>query len=74
MLPDPKTSPKLSGTQFVWGLGLGFFDGILRLAEVKYSMFYALFVFSALRPWVEIAGNRLLGPLLRSGERVGPVS
>ncbi|MBI4548570.1 MAG: hypothetical protein HY707_11350 [Ignavibacteriae bacterium] len=51
MIPDPKTSPSEKSSQMLWGLSIGFLDGILRLAEFRFSMFYALFVLCALRPW-----------------------
>ncbi|MBU2500149.1 hypothetical protein KJ682_02355 [bacterium] len=62
MLPDPKTSPAEVPTQFAWGLGLGLMDGIMRLAGIKYSMFFALFAFCAARPWIEKIGQRLFRP------------
>lgn len=53
MIPDPKTSPKASAPQFAWGLAIAGLDGLLRLGEVRFSMFYALFILCALRPLME---------------------
>lgn len=56
MIPDPKTSPAASRPQFAWGLAIAALDGVLRLGEVRFSMFYALFILCALRPlFVELA-------------------
>ena len=51
MIPDPKTSPSEKGGQILWGISIGLIDGILRLAEIRFSMFYALFFLCAIRPW-----------------------
>ena len=51
MIPDPKTSPSERSSQVLWGLAIGLIDGILRLAEFRFSMFYSLFALCALRPW-----------------------
>jgi Na+-transporting NADH:ubiquinone oxidoreductase subunit NqrB len=51
MIPDPKTSPSENASQVKWGLAIGVLDGILRLMEFRFSMFYALFVLCAIRPW-----------------------
>ena len=50
MIPDPKTNPPTSGARIVWGLLIALIDGVLRLLEVRYSMFYALFVLCAALP------------------------
>jgi Na+-translocating ferredoxin:NAD+ oxidoreductase RnfD subunit len=50
MLPDPKTSPPTPRGRFAWGLSIAVMDGILRFLEIRYSMFYALFVHCALLP------------------------
>ncbi len=50
MLPDPKTSPPTSRGRIAWGLTIAVIDGVLRLLEVRYSMFYALFAMCALLP------------------------
>jgi Na+-transporting NADH:ubiquinone oxidoreductase subunit NqrB len=55
MIPDPKTNPPTRGARIVWGLVIALIDGILRLLEVRYSMFYALFLCCATLPvirWV----------------------
>jgi Na+-transporting NADH:ubiquinone oxidoreductase subunit NqrB len=50
MLPDPKTNPPTRRGRIAWGLLIALLDGVLRLFEVRYSMFYALFTFCALLP------------------------
>ncbi len=50
MLPDPKTSPPTRRGRVAWGLSIALMDGILRYLEIRYSMFYALFVHTALLP------------------------
>jgi Na+-transporting NADH:ubiquinone oxidoreductase subunit NqrB len=50
MLPDPKTNPPTRTGRIVWGLAIAVVDGVLRLLEVRYSMFYALFGFCAVLP------------------------
>lgn len=51
MIPDPKTSPAAPGPQLAWGLAIAVLDGVLRLSEVRFSMFFALFALCALRPF-----------------------
>src|SRR5205085_3768070 len=50
MLPDPKTNPATPGARIVWGVLIAVVDGLLRLFEVRYSMFYALFGLCAVLP------------------------
>jgi Na+-transporting NADH:ubiquinone oxidoreductase subunit NqrB len=50
MIPDPKTNPPTPRARVVWGLCIAALDGILRLMEVRYSMFYALFILCATLP------------------------
>lgn len=50
MLPDPKTSPPTRSGRIVWGLLIALVDGVLRLHEIRYSMFFSLFAFCALLP------------------------
>jgi len=50
MLPDPKTSPPTRAGRIGWGLSIAVMDGVLRFFEIRYSMFYALFVHCALLP------------------------
>lgn len=50
MIPDPKTSPSAPRVQVLWGLALALLDGVLRLGELRFSMFYALFALCLLRP------------------------
>ena len=50
MIPDPKTNPPTRRGRIVWGLLIALLDGVLRLCEVRYSMFYALFTFCAVLP------------------------
>jgi enediyne biosynthesis protein E4 len=55
MIPDPKTNPPTRDLRIAWGLALALVDGVLRLFEIRYSMFYALFGLCALLPvlrWV----------------------
>ena len=50
MIPDPRTNPPNREGRVVWGLLIALVDGALRLAEVRYSMFIALFSLCALLP------------------------
>ena len=50
MLPDPKTSPHTPTGRILWGAGIAVTDGVLRYMEIRYSMFFALFVFCAALP------------------------
>lgn len=50
MLPDPKTSPPTRGGRVAWGISIAVMDGVLRYLEIRYSMFYALFIHCALLP------------------------
>lgn len=55
MMPDPKASPPTRQGRIAWGLSIAVMDGILRYFEIRYSMFYALFVHTAMLPimhWV----------------------
>jgi Na+-translocating ferredoxin:NAD+ oxidoreductase RnfD subunit len=63
MLPDPKTSPHTTTGRILWGVGIAVTDGVLRLLEIRYSMFIALFVFCAALP----AFRRIFG-----GSRLEP--
>ena len=58
MLPDPKTSPPTRGGRIVWGLSLAVMDGVLRLMEIRYSMFYALFIHCAMLPLIRAIALR----------------
>ena len=58
MIPDPKTSPSSRPAQMGWGLAIGVLDGLLRLAGFRFSMFYALFVLCALRPWFGVIRDK----------------
>jgi hypothetical protein len=66
MIPDPKTSPSGKFAQAVWGLTIGILDGILRLLEIRFSMFYALFALCAVRPWFSLVSERILGLVPRN--------
>ena len=57
MIPDPKTNPPTRGARIAWGLLIALLDGVLRLFEVRYSMFYALFAFCALLPLFRMAAR-----------------
>jgi Na+-transporting NADH:ubiquinone oxidoreductase subunit NqrB len=50
MIPDPKTNPPTRESRIVWGLLIAVVDGVLRLNEVRFSMFYALFSLCAVLP------------------------
>lgn len=50
MIPDPKTNPPTRNARIAWGLLIALVDGVLRLAEIRYSMFYALFMLCAALP------------------------
>ena len=50
MIADPRTNPPDREGRIVWGLLIALVDGVLRLAEVRYSMFVALFSLCALLP------------------------
>jgi Na+-translocating ferredoxin:NAD+ oxidoreductase RnfD subunit len=50
MIPDPKTNPPTREGRIVWGLLIALVDGVLRLNEVRFSMFYALFSLCAVLP------------------------
>lgn len=50
MIPDPKTNPPTRESRIAWGLLIALVDGVLRLIEVRYSMFYALFFLCAVLP------------------------
>jgi Na+-translocating ferredoxin:NAD+ oxidoreductase RnfD subunit len=55
MMPDPKSSPPTRRGRIAWGISIAVMDGILRYFEIRYSMFYALFVHTAMLPilhWV----------------------
>jgi len=55
MMPDPRASPPTPRGRIVWGLSIAVVDGVLRYFEIRYSMFYALFVHTAMLPvmhWV----------------------
>lgn len=58
MLPDPKTSPPTPRGRIAWGLSIAVMDGVLRYFEVRYSMFYALFVHCALLPIIRAVALR----------------
>ena len=57
MIPDPKTNPPTRDARIVWGLLIAVLDGVLRLFEVRYSMFYALFALCALLPLFRLAAR-----------------
>ena len=50
MMPDPKASPPTRRGRIAWGISIAVMDGILRYFEIRYSMFYALFVHTAILP------------------------
>ncbi len=50
MLPDPKASPPTPRGRILWGLSIAVLDGIMRYMEIRYSMFYSLFIHTAMLP------------------------
>ena len=58
MLPDPKTCPPTRAGRIVWGLSIAVMDGVLRYLEIRYSMFYALFVHCAMLPLIRALAAR----------------
>jgi Na+-transporting NADH:ubiquinone oxidoreductase subunit NqrB len=58
MLPDPKTSPPTRAGRVAWGLSIAIVDGVLRYLEIRYSMFYALFVHCAMLPVIREVAAR----------------
>jgi Na+-translocating ferredoxin:NAD+ oxidoreductase RnfD subunit len=58
MLPDPKTSPPTRRGRIAWGLSIAVLDGVLRYFEIRYSMFYALFVHCAMLPLLRAVAFR----------------
>lgn len=50
MMPDPKASPPTRKGRIAWGISIALMDGIMRYFEIRYSMFYALFVHTAILP------------------------
>ncbi len=58
MMPDPKASPPTRRGRIVWGLSIALLDGMLRYLEIRYSMFYALFLHTALLPLVHHVAER----------------
>lgn len=50
MMPDPKASPPTRRARIAWGLSIAVLDGILRYLEIRYSMFYALFIHTGMLP------------------------
>ena len=58
MLPDPKVTPPTPRGRILYGLSIAVLDGVLRYLEIRYSMFYSLFVHTALMPLVRRAALR----------------
>lgn len=50
MMPDPKASPPTRRGRIAWGISIAVMDGIMRYFEIRYSMFYALFIHTAMLP------------------------
>lgn len=72
MIPDPKTSPSAGHSQVIWGLTIGLLDGVMRLAEIRFSMFYALFILCAARPWIGPLAEQITSLLPAQGRLRGP--
>ncbi len=66
MLPDPKASPPTARGRLWWGFSIAVLDGVMRYYEMRYSMFYSLFIHTAILPimrWVaEKAGLQEADP------------
>jgi enediyne biosynthesis protein E5 len=58
MMPDPKTSPPTRRGRIAWGLSIAVVDGILRYLEIRYSVFYSLFIHCAALPLLRKAAAR----------------
>ncbi len=58
MLPDPKASPPTPRGRMAWGFSIAVVDGILRFLEVRYSMFYSLFLHCATLPILHLIADR----------------
>jgi Na+-translocating ferredoxin:NAD+ oxidoreductase RnfD subunit len=58
MLPDPKTSPPNRAGRVAWGLSIAILDGVLRFLEIRYSMFYSLFIHCAMLPMIRAIALR----------------
>ncbi len=58
MMPDPKASPPTSRGRIAWGLSIAVLDGLLRYMEIRYSMFYALFIHTAMLPIMHAVAAR----------------
>lgn len=55
MLPDPKASPPTPRGRMAWGFSIAVLDGVMRLLEIRYSLFFSLFIHCATLPilrWV----------------------
>jgi|GEM_PF-801645 len=52
MLPDPKASPPTRRARIHWGLSIAVLDGVMRYFEIRYSMFFSLFIHCAMLPVV----------------------
>src|SRR5207237_1095611 len=57
MLPDPKASPPTSRGRKAWGFSIAVLDGIMRYLEIRYSMFYSLFIHCATLPVLRAVAN-----------------
>lgn len=58
MLPDPKVSPPTPRGRMLWGLSIAVLDGMMRYLEIRYSMFFALFIHCAVLPLMRVAAQR----------------
>ncbi|MBI1803012.1 MAG: RnfABCDGE type electron transport complex subunit D [Ignavibacteriae bacterium] len=67
MIPDPKTTPTEKDAQVWFGLMLGILDGFMRLAEIRFSMFYALFIMCAARPLISIIREKIASTVSDEG-------
>ena len=58
MLPDPKASPPTRRARIHWGFSIAILDGIMRYFEIRYSMFFSLFIHTAMLPIIHAITSR----------------
>lgn len=58
MLPDPKASPPTPRGRMAWGFSIAVLDGVMRYFEIRYSLFYSLFIHCATLPILRWAAAR----------------
>ncbi len=58
MLPDPKASPPAPRGRMAWGFSIAVLDGVMRFLEIRYSLFYSLFIHCATLPILRLVAAR----------------